>query len=313
MPRIQGGNRVYISAMTSYVGALEAGGTKFNCAVVGLDLSIVSEARIPTTTPVETLSQVLEFFRASQTPISALGVSSFGPVELNPTSPLYGYITTTPKLAWRNTDLLGPLGQLEVPIAFDTDVNGAAYGEYRFGAAKGLDTFVYYTIGTGIGGGGMVGGRLMHGLTHPEMGHMMLPHDKIQDPFPGCCPSHGDCFEGLASGPALEQRWNVDPSRLDPDHPAWQLESHYIALALANTVAVLSPQKIVLGGGVMQNEFLFPLIRSKLRQVLNGYVQQRVICEETDSFVVPPGLGASSGVFGAAALALDASRARPAQ
>lgn len=294
--------------MMRYVGALEAGGTKFNCAVVSSDLKIVSEIRIPTTTPDKTLGHVVEFFRASQVQFDALGVSSFGPVDLNRASVTYGYITTTPKLAWRNADLLGPLGQFGVPVAFDTDVNGAAYGEYRFGVAKDLDTFVYYTIGTGIGGGGMVGGKLMHGLTHPEMGHMMLPHDRVGDPFPGCCPSHGDCFEGLASGPALEQRWNVDPSRLDADHPAWQLEANYIALALANTVSVISPQRIVLGGGVMQNEFLFPLIRSKLAQILNGYVQHPAILEELESFVVPPGLGTSSGVFGAAALALDATR-----
>lgn len=291
--------------MMRYVGAIEAGGTKFNCAVVGSDRSVARETRIPTTTPSETLGRVVEFFRASEVPFDALGVSSFGPVDLNRASPHYGYITTTPKLAWRNADLLGPLAAFGVPVAFDTDVNGAAYGEYRFGAAKGLDTFVYYTIGTGIGGGGMVGGRLMHGLTHPEMGHMMLPHDTVADPFPGCCPSHGDCFEGLASGPALEQRWKTDPSRLDIDHPAWQLEAYYIALALANTVVVLSPQKIVLGGGVMQNEFLFPLVRSKLGKILNGYVQHHMILEEIDSFVVPPGLGTSSGVFGAAALALD--------
>ena len=294
--------------MMRYVGALEAGGTKFNCAVVSSDLRIVSEVRIPTTTPEKTLGHVVEFFRASQVQIDALGVSSFGPVDLNRASTTYGYITTTPKLAWRNADLLGPLEQFGVPVAFDTDVNGAAYGEYRFGATKDLDTFVYYTIGTGIGGGGMVGGTLMHGLTHPEMGHMMLPHDRVGDPFPGCCPSHGDCFEGLASGPALEQRWDVDPARLDADHPAWQLEAHYIALALANTVSVISPQRIVLGGGVMQNEFLFPLIRSKLAQILNGYVQHPAILEDLDAFVVPPGLGTSSGVFGAAALALDASR-----
>jgi fructokinase len=292
--------------MERYVGAIEAGGTKFNCAVVGADLEIVSEIRIPTITPAETLGCVVEFFRTSQVAIDAIGVSSFGPLDLNRSSPQYGHITTTPKLAWRNADLLGPLRQFGVPVAFDTDVNGAAYGEFKFGAAKGLDTFVYYTIGTGIGGGGMIGGKLMHGLTHPEMGHMMLPHDRVGDPFAGCCPSHGDCFEGLASGPALAQRWSSDPTGFDIDHPAWQLEAHYIALALANTVSVLSPQRIVLGGGVMQNEFLFPLIRSKLVQILNGYVQHPTILEDINSFVVPPGLGASSGVLGAAALAFDA-------
>jgi fructokinase len=293
--------------MTRYVGAIEAGGTKFNCAVVGDDQSIVREVRIPTTTPDETLRQVLEFFHASEVRIEALGISSFGPIDLNPRSPQYGFVTTTPKLAWRNADLLGPLRKLGVPMQFDTDVNGAAYGEYAYGAAKGVDTFVYYTIGTGIGGGGMIGGRLMHGLTHPEMGHMTLPHDKVRDPFVGCCPSHGDCFEGLASGPALEQRWNANPSEFDADHPAWALEAHYIALALANTVCMLSPQRIILGGGVMQNVFLFPRIRAELKSLLNGYIQHPLILEDVDSFVVPPGLDTRSGVLGAAALAFDSA------
>jgi fructokinase len=292
--------------MNKYVGAIEAGGTKFNCAVVGDDQSIVREVRITTTTPEQTLREVLEFFHANaEFQIEALGVSSFGPIDLNPASPEYGFVTTTPKLAWRNADLLGPLKELGVPLHFDTDVNGAAYGEYAFGAAKGLDNFVYYTIGTGIGGGGMIGGRLMHGLTHPEMGHVVVPHDRVRDPFSGCCPTHGDCFEGLASGPALEQRWQVSPSELAPDHPAWELEAHYIALALANTVCTLSPQRVILGGGVMQNQFLFPLIRVGLQRVLNGYIQHPLILKEIDSFIVPPGLGTNSGVLGAAALAFD--------
>jgi fructokinase len=172
-------------------------------------------------------------------------------------------------------------------------------------AAKGLDTFVYYTIGTGIGGGGMIGGRLMHGLTHPAMGHVVLPHDRERNPFSGCCPTHDDCFEGLASGPALEQRWQVSPSELAPDHPAWELEAHYIALALANTVCTLSPQRVILGGGVVQNQLLFPLIRVSLQRVLNGYIQHPLILKEIDSFIVPPGLGTNSGVLGAAALAFD--------
>jgi len=297
--------------MTRYVGAIEAGGTKFNCAVVGSDRSIVREVRVATTTPAETLRQVLEFFRASDVAIEALGVSSFGPLELNRRSPQYGFITSTPKLAWRNADLIGPLGELRVPVALDTDVNGSALGEHTFGAAQGLDTFVYYTIGTGIGGGGMVGGRLIHGLTHPEMGHMALPHDRVKDPFAGTCPSHGDCFEGLASGPSLEQRWGINPAQLNPDHQAWKLEAHYIALALTNTIYVLSPQKIILGGGVMDNQFLFPLIRAEIKRLLNGYIQHELVLGELDSFVVPPGLGTHSGIYGSAALAFGVVNAPP--
>jgi fructokinase len=198
------------------------------------------------------------------------------------------------------------LSELKVPVELDTDVNGAAYGEFKFGAARGLNTFVYYTIGTGIGGGGMVGGKLMHGLTHPEMGHVLLPHDKQVDPFPGCCPSHGNCFEGLASGPALKARWGKDASEFGRDHPAWALEARYIALALTNTILTLSPQRIILGGGVMQNEFLLPMIREEVKKLLNGYVQHQAILEEIDSFIVTPQLGTKSGILGAAALAQDA-------
>lgn len=294
-------------SMSKHVGAIEAGGTKFNCAVVDDSQRILAEERIPTTTPVETFRRVLQFFRDANLPIESLGISTFGPVDLDQTSPTFGSITTTPKPGWRNTDLLSPLSELKVPIELDTDVNGAAYGEYKFGAARGLNTFVYYTIGTGIGGGGMIGGKLMHGLTHPEMGHVLLPHDKQVDPFPGCCPSHGNCFEGLASGPALKARWGEDASNFGPDHPAWALEARYIGLALTNTILTLSPQRIILGGGVMQNEFLLPKIRQEVQKLLNGYVQHRTILEEIDAFIVPPLLGTKSGIIGAAALALDTS------
>lgn len=288
-------------------GAIEAGGTKFNCAVLDQDFTTVRAVRIPTTTPSETLGAVLEFFdgfcREVATPIQAIGVSCFGPVDLNPESPQYGQITTTPKLAWRNADVVGALRPLGVPIAFDTDVNGAAFGEWACGAARGLDTFVYYTIGTGIGGGGMAGGGLLHGLVHPEMGHVILPHDRAHDPFPGCCPTHGDCFEGLASGPAMAQRWGVDPSTLPADHEAWRLEAHYISVAVANTALMLSPQRIILGGGVMQNEWLFPMVRVGVQRFLNGYVQHSRVLHSIEEFIVPPALGDRAGIVGAAALA----------
>jgi fructokinase len=193
-----------------------------------------------------------------------------------------------------------------VPLAFDTDVNGAAFGEWAYGAARDLDTFCYYTIGTGIGAGGMIGGRLMHGLTHPEAGHIRIPHDTIRDPFEGICPSHKDCFEGLASGPAIEKRWGARPSELPPTHPAWELEASYIAIALANTICTLSPQRIILGGGVMQHELLFPLIRLKVVELLNGYIQHPSILENIATFIVPPSLGTRSGVLGSAAMAFQA-------
>jgi fructokinase len=188
-------------------------------------------------------------------------------------------------------------------VAFDTDVNAAALGEARWGAAKGLDTFLYLTIGTGVGGGGMVNGRLLHGLVHPEMGHIRVPHDLRADPFPGGCPFHGDCLEGLVSGPALESRWGQRGETLPPEHPAWEMAAHYIALGLATWICTLSPQRIVLGGGVMRQAHLFPRIRAQVLALLNGYIQAPEILEGIDSYIVPPGLGGDAGVLGAIALA----------
>jgi len=289
-------------------GGIEAGGTKFVCAVGTGPEDLRAEMRFPTTTPDETLSRAVTFFSEQQTiqgePLRALGVSAFGPIDPDPDSPTFGSITTTPKPGWANTDVVGRLRcAFDIPIGFDTDVNGAALGEYFWGAAQGLDTFIYLTIGTGLGGGGMVGGRLMHGLVHPEMGHMYLPHDWEADPFPGTCPYHGDCFEGLAAGPALEQRWEQRGEALPLDHPAWALEAHYIALGLSNLVMVLSPQRIILGGGVMQQRQLFPLVREKVQTLLNGYVQASEVLEHIDRYIVPPALGNKAGVLGSIALA----------
>jgi fructokinase len=236
--------------------------------------------------------------------MTAIGISSFGPVDLNLASPTYGYITSTPKPGWEDTDLTGEVKRtLDLPVGFDTDVNGAALGEYRWGAAQGLDTFLYLTIGTGIGGGGMVGGKLMHGLVHPEMGHIRLPHDRDKDPFEGVCPYHGDCLEGLATGPALEARWGQRGETLPPDHPAWPLEAHYLALGLVNLICTVSPQRIILGGGVMKRGHLFPLIRAEVQDLLNGYVQAPEILDDVDKYIVPPALGGRAGVLGAIALA----------
>jgi fructokinase len=228
-------------------------------------------------------------------------------VDLVKGSPTYGYITSTPKPGWRNADVARALSQaLGVPAGFDTDVNGAALGEAHWGAGQGMDPFVYFTIGTGIGGGAVVNRQPLHGLVHPEMGHMRLPHDWQADPFPGICPFHGDCFEGMASGPALKARWGQPAETLPPDHPAWDLEANYIALAMANIICVLSPQRIVLGGGVMQQPFLFPLVRRKTVDYLNAYVQAPQILEKIDRYIVPPGLDTRSGVLGAVALAIAA-------
>jgi fructokinase len=194
----------------------------------------------------------------------------------------------------------------DIPIAFDTDVNGAALGEWKWGAARGLDTFLYLTIGTGVGGGALVNGKLVHGLIHPEMGHLHLPHDRARDPFEGICSFHGDCFEGLASGPAIEKRWGQKAETLPPDHPAWDLEAHYIALALVNYIFTLSPQRIIIGGGVSSQGFLFPLIRRKVVDILNGYVQSPAVGEAIAEYIVPPGLGARSGMLGALAMAQSA-------
>jgi fructokinase len=216
----------------------------------------------------------------------------------------YGSITTTPKPGWRDTDLVGPLrAALGVPIVVDTDVNAAALGEWRWGAAQGLDTVLYLTVGTGIGGGGLVGGRPLHGLVHPEMGHVRVPHDRARDPFDGVCPFHGDCLEGLASGPALAARWGRAAEALPADHPAWPLEAHYLALALHGCVCTLSPERIVVGGGVMEAPHLLPQVRAELLRLLNGYVQAPAIVDDVAGYVVPPALGRRSGVLGALALA----------
>jgi len=284
-------------------GGIEAGGTKFVCAVGSGPDDLRAEARFPTTTPAETIGQAIEFFQ-QQKPLAAIGIASFGPLDPDPASLTFGYITTTPKPGWAHTDFAGAIREsLSVPVGFDTDVNGAALGEHRWGAAQGLDTFVYLTIGTGIGGGGMVGGDLTHGLRHPEMGHVRILHDWERDPFPGSCPYHGDCLEGLAAGPALEARWGQRGETLPVDHAAWSLEAHYLALGLVNVICVLSPQRIIMGGGVMEQSQLFPLVRQRVQELLNGYFQVPEILEQIDDYIVPPGLGNRAGVLGAIALA----------
>ncbi|WP_224369551.1 ROK family protein [Hyalangium versicolor] len=289
-------------------GGIEAGGTWFVCVVGDSERSILAEARFPTTTPEETLGRVVAFFREQNRvlprPISALGVACFGPLELAPGSPRFGCITTTPKPGWAHTPIVRTLQEaLDVPVTLDTDVNAAAIAEGTWGAAAGLDNFIYLTIGTGIGGGGVFNGQPLHGLVHPEMGHIRVPHDWQRDPYPGACPYHGDCFEGLAAGPALRGRWGIAGESLPSDHPAWALEAHYIAQGLHGLICTLSPTRLILGGGVMQQAQLFPLIRAETVRLLNGYVSSPSILEGIDQYIVPPGLGHRSGVMGALALA----------
>ena len=292
-------------------GGVEAGGTKFVCAMgSGPSDEQMQIASFPTTTPEETLARTIEYFRAEEqrrnARLAAVGIGSFGPVDIVPSSPTYGYITTTPKPGWANIDVAGAISRaLNVPVSFDTDVNAAALGENRWGAGMGLHTFLYLTIGTGVGGGAMVNGSLLHGLQHPEMGHIRIPHDREADPFAGSCPYHGDCLEGLASGQAMFVRWGRRAQELSPDHPAWALEAHYLALALASFICTLSPQRIIMGGGLMQQEHLFPAVRREVRQLLNGYINASEIVDEhaTENYIVPPALGGRAGVLGAIALA----------
>ncbi|NOY97708.1 MAG: ROK family protein [Chloroflexi bacterium] len=290
---------------------IEAGGTKFVVAVGTGPDDLRAETRFPTTTPEETLARTVAFLQEQEQalgPLAAIGAAAFGPLDPDPASPAYGRITTTPKPGWAQTDFVGALRQhFDVPVGFDTDVNGAALGEQRWGAAQGLDTFIYLTIGTGIGGGGLVNGKLMHGLLHPEMGHIRIPHDRQADPFPGTCPFHGDCLEGLASGPAIEARWGQRAETLPSDHPAWELEAHYLALGLATFICTLSPQRIILGGGVMAQAQLFPKIQRGVQTLLNNYVQVPEILQGIDTYIVPPALGNRAGVLGAMALAQQAS------
>jgi fructokinase len=292
-------------------GGIESGGTKWRCAVgTGPDDLRASET-IPTTSPAETIDRAAAFFEKAG-PVDALGIGSFGPVDADAASPTWGHVTTTPKPGWAHTDVGGELGRrLSVPVAFDTDVNAAALGEHRWGAAAGLDTFAYVTVGTGIGGGGLANGSLLHGLLHPEVGHMRVPHDRARDPFDGVCPYHGDCLEGLASGEAVRARWGRPGEELDA--PAvWELEAEYLALGLVNLVCALSPQRIVVGGGVMKQPRLLPRVRRRTDELLAGYIDAPELGPELDGYLVPPALGDRAGVLGALELARRLAVAEPA-
>lgn len=290
-------------------GGIEAGGTKWVCAIADQPGRLDKVETFPTTLPAETVSLATRFFTENG-PVDAIGVGAFGPVDIRRDSPTWGTITTTPKPGWADTDVVAALRSgLGVPIALDTDVNAAALGEWRWGAAAGLDTFCYITVGTGIGGGAVANGRILHGLLHPEFGHMRIPHDRAKDPFDGICPYHGDCLEGLASGEAIRQRWGRPGEELSG--PAiWEIEGEYLALALVNVVCMLSPQRIIIGGGVAGQPTLLPLVRRRLLELLAGYLRAPELTDPdaADRYIVAPQLGGDAGVTGAIELARDAER-----
>lgn len=283
------------------LGAVESGGTKFVCGVGTADGQVVDRVSFPTTTPEETMKRVIDYFKTKD--ISAMGVGSFGPVDPRKDSPTYGYITSTPKPHWGGYNLLGELKKhFNVPMEFDTDVNGAALGEAKFGAARGLLSCMYITVGTGIGAGALVDGKLVHGLSHPEMGHILVRRHP-EDTYEGKCPYHKDCLEGLAAGPSIEARWSVKGSELSTDHPAWEMIAYYLAQAMMNYILILSPEKMIMGGGVMKQKQLFPLIHRNLFEILNGYIQNDAILKNIEEYIVYPELGDHAGLCGALALA----------
>lgn len=291
--------------MDQFVG-IEAGGTKFVCAYGTGPNDLHHIEQITTQTPEITLPAVIDYIHKAQQQanIKAVGLACFGPLDLNRHSKTYGYITTPPKLAWQYCDIVGIISQqVDLPIGFDTDVNGAAIAEYYWGAGQHLTDFVYTTVGTGIGSGSISNGKIVHGAMHPETGHIFIPHDTTADPFPGVCPYHQDCLEGLASGPALEQRWHIQSAQnLPEDHPGWDLEAKYLGCAMANYTFVLSPQRLIIGGGVMRQQHLLPKIRRHTLAWINQYVKNATV-ENMENYIVKPDLEQNSGICGGIALA----------
>ena len=293
--------------MANRYGGVETGGTKIVCAAGTGPGALAATERFPTSDPTETLDRIVGFYR-NQEPIVALGVASFGPLDLRADSPDYGSVAATPKPGWTGTNVRDELAAaLGVPVLIDSDVNGAALGEWRWGAARGLDTFLYLTVGTGVGGGGMANGELIHGRNHPEMGHLLIPRASGDD-FPGICPFHGDCLEGMASGPAIEARWGVSSRELGPHlDRAVELEAHYLGAAMMNLTLTLRPQRIILGGGVLKIPGLLDGVRAETVRKLAGYVEDPIVVEGIDDYLVRPGLGDEAGVLGALALAQRAA------
>lgn len=291
-------------------GGIEAGGTKFNCIIASNTDTILARQSFPTTSPAETIGRVLKFF--TDTPsnngqLAGLGIASFGPVDRRVGSPTYGYITSTPKVAWSNTNLLGQLqDSLNIPVEFDTDVNGAALGEGALGAARGLDNYVYVTVGTGVGAGVVANGSPVNGATHLEVGHILTPRDPAEGRFKGTCPYHGDCLEGLVSGPALKARWGRPATELPPDHEAWEIQARYLAKMCINLTMCYSPERIILGGGVMQQSHLFPKIHTHFQTLMNGY-QGGPSARAMKNFIVPTALDGMAGELGALLMAQRAA------
>ena len=283
------------------LGALEAGGTKMVCAIGNEKGEILEQVSIPTETPDITVPKLISFFREKR--IEALGIACFGPIDLDRSSETYGYITTTPKLAWQNYNIVGTFKkELGVPVGFDTDVNGSVLGEHTWGSAQGLHSCIYITIGTGVGVGVIVDGRLLHGMMHPEGGHILL-HKLPQDTYESFCPFHKNCMEGLAAGPAIEGRWGQKAFYLMDREEVWELEAEYIAQALVNYTLLLSPQRIILGGGVMHQTQLLALVREKFKKLLNGYVKTKEI-EDLENYIVLQSLDDKQGIMGALKLGM---------
>ncbi|QGX64735.1 ROK family protein [Bacillus sp. ms-22] len=286
----------------TYYGAIEAGGTKFCCAIGNEHGDIIEEWTIPTEHPEKTVQTLIPFFQ--QYEIAALGVGSFGPIGVQKDDPSYGYIMNTPKVEWKHYPFIPELEkQLGVPMSFTTDVNAAALGELTKGAAKGLSSCMYITVGTGIGAGAVVKNELLHGHSHPEMGHILVRQHE-SDQFAGVCPAHGTCLEGLAAGPAIEARWGKPAKELTQEEAVWSLEADYLAQALMQYTLILSPERIIMGGGVMKQKQLFPLIREKLAAYVNDYVDMPPL----DTYIVSPGLEDKAGMTGALLLAIEAKR-----
>lgn len=284
------------------IGALEAGGTKMVCAVGDENGQILERASIVTENPDKTMPEILEFFR--QYTLDAIGIGTFGPVNLDRTSPTYGYITSTPKISWRNFNLLGSMKrEFAVPIGLDTDVNASAIGEASYGITRGLDSSIYITVGTGIGVGVILDGKAVHGMQHPEAGHILLVRHP-EDNYTGRCPYHPNCLEGLASGPAIEERFGVKAAELPGDSLAWEIESFYLAQALVDFTLVYSPKRIVLGGGVMHQKQLFPKIREKYREMLNHYLDTPYV-KDLNNYIVPYSLDDNQGIMGCIRIGLD--------
>lgn len=297
----------YTDQIRGHFAGIEAGGTKFICATAKDSPELLNRTRIPTQNPEGTYTEVVAYLQAQEQrhgALDAIGLASFGPLDVNASSPTFGRMGNTPKAGWPGFDMLAPLReQFDVPLALQTDVNGSALGESLWGAGRGLDSVLYITIGTGIGGGALHKGYFLGQLAHSEMGHIRLAREPQDASFEGICPAHGDCFEGLASGPAIKARWGQPAEALPSDHPAWALEAAYIAQALVNYILILFPQRIILGGGVMRQPQLWPLIREQLAAYLGAYIPLRELGIKLEDWLVAPEQEGDSGVLGAIALA----------